>query len=1345
MDKYQKVRVLGKGSFGSAILIKRKVDNALFVVKEVSFLKMSKKERDEARHECTILQKLKHPNIVRYVEQFENQRSLYIVMEYCDGGDLNAKIQQSRVPMKEPTIMYYFSQVCLAMEYLHSFHMLHRDIKTMNVFLMKNGAVKLGDFGITTILRNTMGMANTVCGTPYYFSPELCRNKPYNNKSDIWALGVLLYECATGGRHPFDGANMNQLMQRIVTGQCAAISSQYSPEFRKMIDWCLQKDPIRRPSIKQLLSLPLVRRSLEQLEENLMLATECRVRLKDIIDFNAGSPNSENSNECQAGKKTPCPTPRAEQKKVKQSPGLTPGQAAAMAVVQQSPTKGSPESKRVADILGPKPKVPNVNNNQNNANHVTPGEIYQRNMLDNLQQMRNRLNAAALAGPSPYAKRPSSPSNRKVVPPDSEPPVKLEEIAAVHDPPPFCEYQPNVQRIKAIMAKYEHNANPKAKETIHAYMRRKQEDYLKKQKEDLERRKRLNELREKELQRILVQQRRAALGVENNVYANGYNGNNKPIKEAQSPAPVPREAGVSPRNNRVPTAASPSPPSFPLNNDHRCAPAPHSPTRAGGLPLHTPAQGLQRMFGVDPRYAPCSPVKGVPKGNTPPLMANQNKVKVAANSPLHADKAAYQKAKQAVGKRKEGPSLGDQPRGFPKNRYSNGYPLDRLDHKAREVVSREAEERKNPKRRSFPTNAEPMKKNKNLVDKAASPQVVADDGMVIMGSQVPHFRSPQTRQGRPPRPAILNALLDNGNVAEHAAPRLTPPSTPISKPNAEKRVRSSLNLEFQPHVATPIAGIRNRIPSSPALTPRSLAALPPAVPHSALQSPEESAERLFKRIPPAAQTPKSYEVQASNLPLSPSKQNPLAAPNYETSNQLVSDSDVALMRLVENKTNFQDGKANVMLPLAMDTPPLELSSIVIKGNEDSISEAELIDVAHTVKGCTPVQPISLMNNKAANLSRQDSQSSNAAIPRKKAGLEDVKPIFHPAPDARPHHLCWPLSSDAARYAGMLKGPNIPAAEVELHPLKDVTGEGNEREVVVPSMLETLRTLRSKVSPYRDCNSADHFSKQLALLKQRQRLGVERHHVIKNTDILDTNSQSNEGPPEPIPEKLSPLHGTPRKNPILDSEDIFPSCCTSVESEAHASPHSDHDSVSDTKRTSLVEGYEEMLQHLRSLLEKRRVSYRNIRKLYKNAEDSVSRPSSPANLSKGDLDNPMSSNEIFCPSLDLVSGSPPRLLNTKSGKNTQVPVLVAMDELSESLHIDEATDDVNGDDDNFEDAIPLSPARCAMRNDMYTQMLQHNLIRSPEVNAKSSNASDILHSNGVPHGQDAILRRDCTRC
>ena len=109
MDKYVKLKQLGKGSFGVATLIRRKTDNALFVSKEVQLLRMSPKERDEARHEVKILQRLRHPNIVQFEEHMERRGVLYIVMEYADGGDLHQKIKNQRqTRMKEDSVMHYF-------------------------------------------------------------------------------------------------------------------------------------------------------------------------------------------------------------------------------------------------------------------------------------------------------------------------------------------------------------------------------------------------------------------------------------------------------------------------------------------------------------------------------------------------------------------------------------------------------------------------------------------------------------------------------------------------------------------------------------------------------------------------------------------------------------------------------------------------------------------------------------------------------------------------------------------------------------------------------------------------------------------------------------------------------------------------------------------------------------------------------------------------------------------------------------------------------------------------------------------------------------------------------------
>lgn len=705
MDKYQKVRVLGKGSFGSAILIKRKQDGALFVVKEVSLVKMSKRERDEARHECTVLQQLNHPNIVRYVEQFENRSNLYIVMEYCDGGDLAQKIKASRGPMKEPAIMFYFSQICLAMEYLHSRHILHRDIKTMNVFLTKNGAVKLGDFGISTVLRNTMGVANTVCGTPYYFSPELCRNKPYNNKSDIWALGVLLYECASDGRHPFDGTCMNQLMQRIVRGTSAPLSSQYTSDFRKMVSWCMQKEPTKRPSIKQILSLPIVRQSLERLEENLMLATQCRVRLKDIIDF-------ETDGESRGQKRTPspapvvCKSPRATPRSTSPVPsGLTPGQAAAMAMQQQQRNSQASTPHVVAAVVSPKPISPHPRV----MPRVTP---YQQRLIADLQR------AQQLRAAKDLKKRPPAKSSEVPSPAASE----AQPVSILPPPPAVVSsrsnanserknptvtvgdaFQANLKRIDAIIARYGQNAKPEAKETIHAYMRRKQEEYLRRQKED-------NEIRERRQNPRL----REVL--------------NRILEKRRSPA----------RENRSPRTASPS-----LASPNAMNQGPSTPKSP-----RTPARQQLGRDSSDATPQPLehrNPITG--EGITPPSSARRRLV-VAANSPhlLVENLPAAGRPAPQDGPRPAAPVLSD---------VRNGVTPRPTSPSRRDVRERcETESRKQSPKEAHgtpcPSGQESPRRHNGVLNVIGSPITGPSNGRLVAASDF--GRQPQ-RTGLTPRSA----------------------------------------------------------------------------------------------------------------------------------------------------------------------------------------------------------------------------------------------------------------------------------------------------------------------------------------------------------------------------------------------------------------------------------------------------------------------------------------------------------------------------------------------------------------------------------------------------------------
>jgi len=121
-------------------------------------------------------------------------------MEYCEVGDLasHIKLKQKKGEMfSEEEILNWFIQICIALEYIHGWKILHRDVKSQNIFLTKNNTVKLGDFGISKLLESTNEAAMTVVGTPYYMSPEVCENKPYTFKSDVWALGCVLYELCT--------------------------------------------------------------------------------------------------------------------------------------------------------------------------------------------------------------------------------------------------------------------------------------------------------------------------------------------------------------------------------------------------------------------------------------------------------------------------------------------------------------------------------------------------------------------------------------------------------------------------------------------------------------------------------------------------------------------------------------------------------------------------------------------------------------------------------------------------------------------------------------------------------------------------------------------------------------------------------------------------------------------------------------------------------------------------------------------------------------------------------------------------------------------------------------------
>ncbi|XP_013879557.1 serine/threonine-protein kinase Nek8 isoform X2 [Austrofundulus limnaeus] len=262
MEKYEKIQVVGRGAFGIVHLCRRRSDDALVILKEIPVEQMSRDERLAAKNECQVLKLLNHPNIIEYYENFLEDKSLMVAMEYAPGGTLAEYIQKRyNSLLDEDTILHFFVQILLALYHVHNKLILHRDLKTQNILLDKHQmVVKIGDFGISKILVSK-SKAYTVVGTPCYISPELCEGKPYNQKSDIWALGCVLYELASLKR-AFEAANLPALILKIMSGTFAPISDRYSPELRQLVLTMLNLDPSKRPQLNEIMALPICIRPL---------------------------------------------------------------------------------------------------------------------------------------------------------------------------------------------------------------------------------------------------------------------------------------------------------------------------------------------------------------------------------------------------------------------------------------------------------------------------------------------------------------------------------------------------------------------------------------------------------------------------------------------------------------------------------------------------------------------------------------------------------------------------------------------------------------------------------------------------------------------------------------------------------------------------------------------------------------------------------------------------------------------------------------------------------------------------------------------------------------------------
>jgi len=269
--RYKKIKALGKGGFANVYLVKDRFNHDRpLVLKVMDLTSMGKPEQAMAKKEVEILSSLHHKHIIGYCDNFHAKGRLHIAMEHAAGGDLWQRIRaQGSRHFSENQICLWFYQICSALDYLHKSKIFHRDLKPQNVFLTQNGDVKLGDFGVSKVM-NSQAMAHTQIGTPFYISPEICQNKPYDSKSDIWSLGCLVFElCAL--KPPFIADDMKAMMKKICYTSAPPISASFSVGLAESVTSMMHKQPRKRPSASRLLKRPLLAQHTPKPERNVEL------------------------------------------------------------------------------------------------------------------------------------------------------------------------------------------------------------------------------------------------------------------------------------------------------------------------------------------------------------------------------------------------------------------------------------------------------------------------------------------------------------------------------------------------------------------------------------------------------------------------------------------------------------------------------------------------------------------------------------------------------------------------------------------------------------------------------------------------------------------------------------------------------------------------------------------------------------------------------------------------------------------------------------------------------------------------------------------------------------------
>lgn len=303
IQEYEEIEEIGRGCFGTVHKIRRKSDGRVFVWKKICYENMTQQEKIQIVNEVNVLRKLNHRNIIKYIDRIidKQNQQIYIVMEYCDEGDLGNILKKKKklgLNIDEEDVISIFIQLLDALNYCHTRNnrVLHRDIKPQNIFMIapslselknkiyegssisynvekpeqKTTIVKLGDFGLARYLSGRNQLATTHVGTPYYMSPEVLGKGQYDEKSDIWSLGCCIYEILAG-RPPFYARSYDELRKYVKDGVVPDLPKCYSNELNSVLKLMFERDPNKRPSAEEIFNLDFIKYKASKLSSNLDL------------------------------------------------------------------------------------------------------------------------------------------------------------------------------------------------------------------------------------------------------------------------------------------------------------------------------------------------------------------------------------------------------------------------------------------------------------------------------------------------------------------------------------------------------------------------------------------------------------------------------------------------------------------------------------------------------------------------------------------------------------------------------------------------------------------------------------------------------------------------------------------------------------------------------------------------------------------------------------------------------------------------------------------------------------------------------------------------------------------